>query len=68
MPATSSGGENPVHSHLVLLLVFSIGVSTVLALLGSDDPRTQWRTGALMCGAFVVSALVVGWLMYPFPR
>ena len=57
-----------MHSHLLLLLVFSVGVSTVLALLGSDDPRTQWRTGALMCGAFVVSALVVGWLMYPFPR
>jgi hypothetical protein len=54
-------------SHLLLLLIFSLLVSTVFATLLRNDLKSQLRFGALLFGAFLVSVIVVGWLMYPFP-
>ena len=54
-------------SHLLLLLVFSLLVSTVFAVLLRNDPKSQLRFGAMLFGAFLLSVIVVGWLMYPFP-
>jgi hypothetical protein len=56
-----------MQSHLVLLLVFSFLVSVVFATLLRDDTRSRVRFGLTAFGAFVVSAIVVGWVMYPFP-
>jgi len=56
-----------VESHFLLLLVFSCFVSVVFAALLRDELREQLRLGVLMFGALVGAALVVGWLMYPFP-
>ena len=54
-------------SHFWLMVLFACFVSTVFAVLLRDDPRQQLRTGATMLGGFVLAALVLGWLMYPFP-
>lgn len=54
-------------SHLLSLLVFSALVSAVFATLLREDAPRRLRFGLLAFGAFVLSALVVGWLMYPFP-
>lgn len=56
-----------MRSHLVLLVLFAFFVSLVFALLSHDDAQAQLRFGALLFGGFVVAALVLGWLMYPFP-
>ena len=56
-----------MQSHFLLLIVFSFLVSLVFAVLLRDQPRAQLRTGALMFGAFVATALFLGWLMYPMP-
>jgi hypothetical protein len=56
-----------VRSHFTLLLLFSFFVSTVFAVLMRDDARTQVVFGARLFGAFVVGAIVAGWLMLPFP-
>jgi hypothetical protein len=56
-----------MSSHLVLLLVFSFLVALVFAMLLRDDPRAQLRFGGMVFGGFVVSAFLLGWLMYPFP-
>jgi hypothetical protein len=56
-----------VSSHLVTLLVFSVLVSTVFATLLRDDTRSRLRFGAAAFAAFVLSTVVIGWLMYPFP-
>jgi heme A synthase len=55
-------------SHLLALLLFSVLVSTVFATLLRDDLRSRLRFGAILLGAFVLSAVAVGWLMYPFPN
>ena len=54
-------------SHFLLLVLFSLLVSTVFAVLMKDDLRAQIRTGAMMFGGFVAAAFVFGWLMYPLP-
>jgi hypothetical protein len=54
-------------SHLVYLIVFSALVSAVFATLLRDDRRSRLRFGLAAFAAFVVSAIAVGWLMYPFP-
>jgi hypothetical protein len=54
-------------SHFVALLAFSSLVSTVFATLLRDDLKSRVRFGLLAFGAFVLSAIVVGWVMAPFP-
>jgi hypothetical protein len=46
-----------MRSHFLLLALFAFFVSLVFAL----------RFGGMLFGGFIVSALVLGWLMYPFP-
>jgi hypothetical protein len=56
-----------MQSHILLLVVFAFLVSLVFALLSKDDARAQLQFGARLFGIFVVSALVLGWLLYPLP-
>ena len=56
-----------MHSHLFLLVLFALFVSLVFAVIARDDARGQIKLGGLMFAGFITSALVLGWLMYPFP-
>lgn len=56
-----------MQSHLVNLLLFAVLVSTVFAVLLREDTKSRVRFAVTSFAAFVVSAIVVGWLMYPFP-
>jgi len=56
-----------MQSHFLLLALFAFFVSLVFAVLTKDDPREQARFGGLMFAGFVASAVVFGWLMFPFP-
>ena len=54
-------------SHLLLLAIFSLFVSVVFSALMQDTWRDQLKFGAMMFAGLVISAIVLGWLMYPFP-
>ncbi|MCM3881424.1 MAG: hypothetical protein ND807_15050 [Vicinamibacterales bacterium] len=56
-----------MQSHLLLLVIFALCVSTVFAALMRDDVRDQVNLGLRMFGGLLATALVLGWLMYPFP-
>ena len=56
-----------IRRHLLLLVVFAFFVSLVFAVVNKDDVRDQLRFGALLFAGFVATALVLGWLMFPFP-
>ncbi len=56
-----------MQSHMLLLVVFAFFVSLVFAVIAKDEARDQLRFGGLMFGGFLASAIVLGWLMYPFP-
>lgn len=54
-------------SHVLLMVLFALLVSTVFSVLLHDEPRQQVRTGARMFAAFVLAGLALGWLMFPLP-
>ena len=54
-------------SHFWLMVLYASFVSVVFSVLMKDDRREQMKTAAMMLGAFIAVAYVVGWLMYPFP-
>ena len=56
-----------MRSHLVLLVLFSLFVSTVFALLMKHETAEQVRFGGLLFAGFIGAAIALGWLMYPFP-
>lgn len=56
-----------MSSHLVLMVIFSLCVSSVFAGLLRDETHAQLVIGAKMFGGMLVAALVLGWLMLPFP-
>jgi hypothetical protein len=56
-----------VKSHLLLMVLFAFFVSLVFAVISKDDIREQARFGGMMFGGFMLAAVVLGWLMYPFP-
>jgi hypothetical protein len=56
-----------MQSHLLLLALFAFFVSLVFAVIAKDDARDQIRFGGMMFAGFLASAIVLGWLMYPFP-
>jgi hypothetical protein len=56
-----------MRSHLALLVLFAFFVSLVFAVLTKDEAREQMRLGAALFAGFVAAAVVLGWLMFPFP-
>jgi hypothetical protein len=56
-----------VQSHFLLLLIFSGCVSVVFAALMREEQREQITLAAKMFAGLVAAAVVIGWLMYPFP-
>ncbi len=56
-----------MQSHLMLLVLFAFFVSLVFAVLTKDDLGEQMRFGLRLFAGFLVAAIVLGWLMYPFP-
>ena len=56
-----------MHSHLLLLVLFAFFVSLVFALIAKDDTADQLRFGGMLFAGFISSAIVLSWLMFPFP-
>lgn len=54
--------------HFQALVLFSFLVSVVFGVLSKDTPRDRLIYGVKSFGLFVGIALLLGWLMYPFPR
>jgi hypothetical protein len=54
-------------SHFLAMLVFAGLVSLVFAVLLRDEPGEQARLSGLLFGAFVVTGVVLGWILLPFP-
>lgn len=54
-------------SHLLLLIVFSAFVATVFAALLRETIDAQLKLAGKLFAALVASAIILGWVMYPFP-
>ena len=56
-----------LQSHLLLLLIFSACVSIVFAALMREDTTSQLKLAARMFAGLIGAAVIIGWLMFPFP-
>jgi hypothetical protein len=62
-------GMVPLHlSHFQSLLLFAIIISLAFGTLGRRDPFERLKYAAWSFGMFVLVAIALGWLMYPFSR
>jgi uncharacterized membrane protein YraQ (UPF0718 family) len=56
-----------MKSHFVLLAVFAFFVSSVFAALMREEFNEQLTLAAKMFGGMLVAAILLGWMMLPFP-
>jgi heme/copper-type cytochrome/quinol oxidase subunit 4 len=54
-------------SHFLFMVLYALLVSLVFAMLLRDDRGAQVKTAGMMFGGFVAAAVVLSWLMFPFP-
>ena len=52
-------------SHFALMLLFALLISAVLACAIWASPGERFRYAAKMFAVFVITGIVVAWLMYP---
>lgn len=66
-PLVEGAASMGLQSHALLMVIFALFVSLTLAVLAKDDLPDQLRMGGQLFVAFIVAAIVIGWMMYPFP-
>ena len=54
-------------THIGVMMLFALCVSTVFAVLLRDEPSEQLRLGGRLLAGFVGGGLLLGWLLYPLP-
>ncbi len=54
-------------THFILLLIFSILTSTVLAMIARNGAVERLKYFFVLLCSFVLLSVLAGWLMYPFP-
>lgn len=62
-------GMVPLHlSHFQSLLLFAVIISLAFGTLGRRDPFERLKYAAWSFAMFVLVAIALGWLMFPFSR
>ena len=56
-----------MSSHLLVMMLFAAFVSSVFAVLMKDEPAEQAKLSGRLFAGFVGAALVLGWILFPFP-
>lgn len=56
-----------MRSHFILMFLFALICSVVVSLVTKDSPDEQWRYFLKFFGSLIIIALVLAWVMYPFP-
>jgi len=56
-----------MQSHFFLMAIFAGFVSLVFAVIMKDELADQVKFGGMLFLSFVATAIVLGWILYPFP-
>jgi len=56
-----------MQSHFFLMVIFAGFVSLVFAVIMKDELADQVKFGGMLFLSFVATAIVLGWILYPFP-
>jgi putative Mn2+ efflux pump MntP len=55
-------------SHFPAMVLYAFLVSVVFGVIAKNTTRERVLYGLKSFGLFVAIALLIGWLMYPFPH
>ncbi|HVN76712.1 MAG TPA: hypothetical protein VMT19_10380 [Thermoanaerobaculaceae bacterium] len=54
--------------HLSLMVTHALLIAVFFSFLWKRETGERWRYFLKVFGALVVGAIVLGWVMYPFPH
>ncbi len=54
--------------HLSLMVLDALLIAVFFTFLWKREPKERWLYFWKVFGALVVGAIVLGWVMYPFPH
>lgn len=57
-----------IISHLPAMVIFSMLVSVVFGTIAKNTNRERLLYGLKSFALFIGIALLIGWIMFPFPR
>jgi hypothetical protein len=57
-----------MRSHFLHMVIYATIVSTFFGTMFRDNPKGRLRLGGILWLAMVGGALVLAYVMYPFPR
>ena len=52
-----------MRDHLLLTVLYALGVAAFFGTLWKDTPRERFRHGAVIFGCLVGGAILVAWIM-----
>jgi multidrug transporter EmrE-like cation transporter len=55
-------------SHFLYMLLYALVVSIVFSLLMKTEKKQRIKFGLILFLCFIGFALVLSWIMYPFPN
>ena len=56
-----------MQSHFFSMLLFAGFVALIFAVLMKDETADQLKLGGILFASFVATAVVLGWIFFPFP-
>ena len=56
-----------MHSHFFLMVGFALITSIVVSLVTKNNAHDQWNYFLKFFASLVLIALIIAWIMYPFP-
>jgi len=57
-----------LRNHMVLMFIYAVLAALFFALLWRDERRERIRLFFVIFCALFFGGIIVGWLMFPFPR
>lgn len=55
-------------SHFELMVIFAACISAIIAIITKEGVKAQLKYFIIFFCILVGAAIVIAWLMYPFPR
>lgn len=57
-----------LRNHMVLMFIYAVLAGLFFALLWRDERRERVRLFFIIFCSLFFGGIIVGWLMFPFPR
>lgn len=57
-----------LFSHFELMLIYAFCISAIIAIITKEGSKEQLKYFLKFFASLIAIALIIGWIMYPFPK